>query len=59
MLVLAVIGGWTEAMQLMKEGDKWELYIPSDLGYGTAGTPGGPIPGNAALHFEMKLEKIL
>ena len=29
-----VIAGWTEAMQLMKEGDKWELYIPSDLAYG-------------------------
>ena len=31
---LQVIKGWTEAMQLMKEGDKWELYIPSDLAYG-------------------------
>merc|ERR1719440_450794 len=52
-----VIKGWTEAMQLMHEGDKWELYIPSELGYGSQGTPGGPIPGNAALHFEMKLER--
>ena len=33
-LSLQVIKGWTEAMQLMKEGDKWELYIPSDLAYG-------------------------
>ena len=30
-----------QAMQLMKEGDKWELYIPSELGYGDEGTPGG------------------
>ena len=35
----AVIGGWTEAMQLMVEGDKWEMYIPSDLGYGEQGSP--------------------
>ena len=31
-----VIKGWTEAMQLMKEGDKWELYIPSELAYGNS-----------------------
>ena len=42
-----VIKGWTEAMQLMVEGDKWELYIPSDLAYGDRGRPpkiggGGP-----------------
>ncbi|CAJ1392990.1 unnamed protein product [Effrenium voratum] len=53
-----VIAGWTEAMQLMKEGDKWELYIPSELGYGDEGTPGGPIPPNAALVFQMQLLKI-
>ena len=34
-----MIKGWTEAMQLMKEGDKWELYIPSELGYGDSGSP--------------------
>eukprot|EP00439_Symbiodinium_sp_Y106_P070295 s324_g12.t1 len=53
-----VIPGWTEAMQLMKEGDKWELYIPSELGYGAEGTPGGPIPPNAALVFQMQLLKV-
>ena len=34
-----VISGWTEAMQLMVEGDKWEMYIPSKLGYGAKGSP--------------------
>merc|ERR1719262_1126385 len=53
-----VIKGWTEAMQLMHEGDKWELYIPAELGYGDQGTPGGPIPGKAALVFQMQLMKI-
>jgi FKBP-type peptidyl-prolyl cis-trans isomerase FklB len=52
-----VIKGWTEAMQLMKEGDKWELYIPSDLAYGDRGA-GGVIPPNAALIFEMQLLQI-
>ena len=42
-----VIPGWTEAMQLMVEGDEWELYIPSDMAYGDRGTPGGPIPGGS------------
>merc|ERR1712066_260805 len=39
-----VIKGWTEAMQLMVEGDKWEMYIPSDLGYGDGGS-GATIKG--------------
>merc|ERR1719193_1526920 len=39
-----VIKGWTEAMQLMVEGDKWEMYIPSELGYGDGGQ-GGKIKG--------------
>jgi len=34
-----VIKGWTEAMQLMVEGDQWEMYIPSDLAYGDRGSP--------------------
>eukprot|EP00931_Biecheleriopsis_adriatica_P086706 TRINITY_DN61319_c0_g1_i1.p1 TRINITY_DN61319_c0_g1~~TRINITY_DN61319_c0_g1_i1.p1 ORF type:complete len:156 (-),score=41.09 TRINITY_DN61319_c0_g1_i1:145-612(-) len=52
-----VIAGWTEAMQLMVEGDKWELYIPSGLAYGEQGA-GGEIPPGAVLVFQMKLKKI-
>merc|ERR1719454_1691878 len=52
-----VIKGWTEAMQMMVEGDKWEMYIPSDLAYGDRGA-GGVIPGKAALVFQMELVKI-
>jgi FKBP-type peptidyl-prolyl cis-trans isomerase len=48
-----VIRGWTEALQLMKEGDKWELYIPPKLGYGALG--GRKIPPNSALIFEVEL----
>ena len=52
-----VIKGWTEAMQLMKEGDKWELYIPSELAYGDRGA-GGRIPGGAALIFTLEMIKV-
>mmetsp|Transcript_28355 Transcript_28355/g.81442 ORF Transcript_28355/g.81442 Transcript_28355/m.81442 type:complete len:158 (+) Transcript_28355:89-562(+) len=52
-----VIKGWTEAMQLMVEGDKWEMYIPSELAYGDRGS-GGKIPGGSALVFQMELIKI-
>ena len=52
-----VIKGWTEAMQLMKEGDKWELYIPSELAYGDRGA-GGSIPGGAPLVFTLELLKV-
>ena len=51
--VNGVIAGWTEALQLMKEGDKWRLTVPPELGYGAAGA--GPIPGNTTLVFEVEL----
>jgi FKBP-type peptidyl-prolyl cis-trans isomerase FklB len=52
-----VIKGWTEAMQLMKENSKWELYIPSELAYGERGA-GGRIPGGAVLIFELELLEV-
>ena len=54
--VKGVIKGWTEALQLMKEGGKWELYIPSELAYGSSGRPG--IPANSVLVFEVELLKV-
>lgn len=53
-----VIAGWTEGVQLMKEGGEIVLYLPSELAYGRRGTPGGPIPPDADLIFEIKLEKV-
>jgi FKBP-type peptidyl-prolyl cis-trans isomerase len=51
-----VIKGWTEGLQLMSEGAKWELYIPPDLGYGPQGA-GAKIPPQSALVFEVELIK--
>lgn len=53
-----VIAGWVEALQLMNEGSKWRLYIPSELGYGAQGIPNA-IPPYSTLIFEVELISIL
>ena len=55
--VNGVIAGWTEALQLMPEGSKYRLYIPSDLAYGKRGA-GRDIPGDTALIFDVELLKV-
>jgi FKBP-type peptidyl-prolyl cis-trans isomerase FklB len=52
--VTGVIPGWVEALQLMKVGDKWQIYIPSKLAYGERGA-GGKIGPNSALIFDVEL----
>jgi FKBP-type peptidyl-prolyl cis-trans isomerase FklB len=52
-----VIKGWTEAMQLMKEGDTWELYLPSELAYGDRGA-GRDIPPGSALIFTLEMVEV-
>jgi FKBP-type peptidyl-prolyl cis-trans isomerase len=54
--VTGVIKGWTEALQLMPVGSKWQLYIPADLAYGDRGQ--GPIEPNAVLIFDIELLSI-
>ncbi len=54
--VNGVIAGWTEALQLMKTGSKWQFFIPSNLAYGERGT--GPIGPNAVLLFDVELISI-
>jgi len=53
-----VIKGWTEALQLMPVGSKWELYIPADLAYGDNPPPGSGIAPGSTLVFEVELLSI-
>ncbi len=55
--VSGVIKGWTEALQLMPVGSKWQLYIPSDMAYGASGA-GGDIGPNSTLIFDVELVSI-
>lgn len=57
--VTQVIPGWVEALQMMKAGSKWRLFIPSNLAYGPNGAPGSPIGPNATLIFDVELLKVL
>ena len=50
-----VIAGWTEGLQLMEVGDTYRFYLPAEIAYGAAGTPGGPIGPNQALVFDVEL----
>ena len=52
-----VIKGWTEALQLMTQGDRWQIYIPPDLAYGDKGA-GPTIPPNSTLIFDVELISI-
>ena len=53
-----VIAGWQEALQLMKEGSKWQLFIPSELAYGEAGA-GSKIRPNSTLIFDIELISVI
>ena len=55
--VTQVIPGWVEALQMMNEGSRWRLFIPSDLAYGPNGA-GGLIGPNQTLIFDVNLLKV-
>ena len=52
-----LIPGWVEALQLMRPGDEWRIFVPAELGYGDRG--GGPIPPGATLVFRIELIDVL
>ncbi len=53
-----VIPGWTEALQMMHEGDKYQIFVPASLAYGDQAPEGSPIPPNSTLIFDIELVKI-
>jgi FKBP-type peptidyl-prolyl cis-trans isomerase FklB len=58
MRLRGLIPGWVEALQMMRPGDEWQLYVPAKLGYGEKGA-GGEIPPNAVLVFKIELIDVL
>ncbi|MDR1154821.1 MAG: FKBP-type peptidyl-prolyl cis-trans isomerase [Bacteroidales bacterium] len=56
--VSGLVPGFTEALTLMNEGSSWKVYIPSELGYGERGAPGGQIKPNSVIIFEIDLVKV-
>ena len=54
-----LIRGWTEALEIMREGDHWELVIPANLAYGAAGSSDGTIPPNQTLVFDLQLLQVM
>ncbi len=56
--VSQVIPGWTEALQMMKEGDKWQIALPSKIAYGEQPPPGSKIGPNSTLIFDVELLSI-
>jgi FKBP-type peptidyl-prolyl cis-trans isomerase len=54
-----LIPAWQEALQLMRPGDEWVLFVPPEQGYGAEGAGGGEIPPNAALIFRIELIDVL
>ncbi len=54
-----VIAGWAEAIQLMPVGSRYKLFIPADLAYGNSRGPGGDLPPNSTLLFEVELLEIV
>lgn len=57
--LMGVIPGWTEALQLMPVGSRWKLFLPSGLAYGNSRGPGGQLPANSTLLFEVELLEIV
>jgi len=51
----SIISGWVEALQLMRVGDHWQVWIPAMAGYGVKGNPRGSIPPNQTLIFDLRL----
>jgi hypothetical protein len=59
LLVMQVVPGFSEALQLMQKGGSYRIWLPPELGYGEQVPPGGPIPPNAVLDFDIKIVEVV